>query len=417
MLNNNFINNYFYFLLIILPISIIIGPAISLLNIVIFDISFLLLILIKKEFKWINSFYIRVLFFFYLYLIANTFLSLDPALSFQRNFGFLRLIIFFIGVNYFFYNGQKNKKIFLYWTFIISFVALDIFIERFTGTNFFGFSAGTSIENQRIVSFFKDEAIPGSFIYGFSFIIIGYLISKIKRYDKKNLFLLFSLILIFFIAIVFTGERSNSIKFLISLLFFICLFKISLKFKIYLFSSLFFISIISISTNDYLKGRVNAIAFATKTYIQIFNDPYGKGRTNPYASLNRSGYEVFKKYPLFGVGNKNYRLETCKQNSNKFYKCETHPHQIYFEFFAEHGIVGTLIILGVIFLLLFKILNSIIRNREYISLGCLVFLVAVFTPILPSGSFFSNYNITLFFINLSVMFACNSKMNIFNRNK
>ena len=417
MLNNNFINNYFYFLLIILPISIIIGPAISLLNIIIFDISFLLLILIKREFKWINNFYIKVLFFFYLYLIINTFLSLDPALSFQRNFGFLRLIIFFIGVNYFFFNKQKNKKIFLYWTYIICFVAFDVFIESLTGQNIFGFSAGSSIENERIVSFFKDEAIAGSFIYGFSFIIIGYQIYKIKKIDKKNLFLLFSLIFIFFLATVFTGERSNSIKFLISLFFFICLFKISLKFKIYFFSSLFFFLTIFISANDYLKERVYATSFAIKTYIQIFNDPYGKGRTNPYASLNRSGYEVFKKYPLFGVGNKNYRFETCKQNSNKLYICETHPHQIYFEFLSEHGIVGTIIILGVIFLLLFKILNSIIRNREYICLGCLVFLIVVFTPILPSGSFFSNYNITLFFINLSVMFACNSKMNIFNQNK
>ena len=33
---------------------------------------------------------------------------------------------------------------------------------------------------------------------------------------------------------------------------------------------------------------------------------------NNYIILYKSGYEVFKNYPYFGVGNKNYRLETKK---------------------------------------------------------------------------------------------------------
>ena len=31
-----------------------------------------------------------------------------------------------------------------------------------------------------------------------------------------------------------------------------------------------------------------------------------------YFQLYKSGFEVFKNYPIFGVGNKNYRIETCK---------------------------------------------------------------------------------------------------------
>ena len=36
---------------------------------------------------------------------------------------------------------------------------------------------------------------------------------------------------------------------------------------------------------------------------------------NTYIKLYRSGYEVFKNSPLFGVGNKNYRVETCRESN------------------------------------------------------------------------------------------------------
>ena len=69
---------------------------------------------------------------------------------------------------------------------------------------------------------------------------------------------------------------------------------------------------------------------------------------------------IIKKYPYFGVGNKNYRVETCNTfyevNINLLrndYVCETHPHQIYFEFISEHGAVGTIILLGILFFIFF----------------------------------------------------------------
>ena len=415
MIYENLINKYFFLLIVLLPISIIIGPGVSLFNILLFDISFLVLVFIKKEFKWINNFYVKLLLGLYLYLIINSFLSLDPNLNFLRNFGFLRLIIFFVGLNYFFYKYPSFDKIFLIWIIIIFIVSFDVFFEKIFGQNILGFQANNLIESDRIVSFFFDEPIVGSFIYGFFFTIIGYYISKFKNsFNFKNFFYIILFISFFFISVVITGERSNTIKFLISLIFFTIFFKVSIKKKFYIFFSIVIFLFFTIMSNDYLKVRFNATTYAIHTYLDIFNDPFGKGRVNPYASLNRSGYEIFKKYPFFGVGNKNYRLEACKQNLNKLYICDTHPHQIYFELLAEHGINGTFIILSIIFFIFFKNLFSIIKNREYISVGCLAYLIAIFLPMIPSGAFFNNYNLNLFFINLSVMMACNKNMNIFN---
>ena len=39
-------------------------------------------------------------------------------------------------------------------------------------------------------------------------------------------------------------------------------------------------------------------------------------------------------------------------------------------------------------------------------MGSFVYLIAIFLP-LPSGSFFSDFNITLFFLNFSLMYAIN----------
>ena len=128
---------------------------------------------------------------------------------------------------------------------------------------------------------------------------------------------------------------------------------------------------------------------------------------------------VFKNYPIFGVGNKNYRVETCKDASEQLkydYVCLTHPHQLYFELLSEHGLFGFVIILSIFFYLMFKILKSILLSKNYIQIGAFVFVLINFIPLLPSGSFFSDFNFTLFWINFSIMFACSKKTNIFAKN-
>ena len=82
---------------------------------------------------------------------------------------------------------------------------------------------------------------------------------------------------------------------------------------------------------------------------------------------------------------------------------------------SEHGIIGSIIILSIIFYLVFRIIRKIIDSKNYIQAGCLVFLLINFIPILPSGSFFNNFNITLFMINFSLMYAVNKETNIFQK--
>jgi O-antigen ligase len=138
--------------------------------------------------------------------------------------------------------------------------------------------------------------------------------------------------------------------------------------------------------------------------------------------LYRSGIEVFKKYPYFGTGNKNYGFETCYGEKKKdLYlwpkiTCSSHPHQIYFDFLAEHGFIGSIIILSIFFKLIFDLLKKISINRNKLQFASFIYILIVFIPILPSGAFFSDYLLTLFFINFSLLFCVNKNSNLFCKN-
>ena len=76
---------------------------------------------------------------------------------------------------------------------------------------------------------------------------------------------------------------------------------------------------------------------------------------------------------------------------------------------------GTAIILSIIFYLLFRLLMQIIRSQNHLQIGAFIFILINFIPLLPSGSFFSDFNLTIFMINFSLMYAINKETNIFQK--
>jgi O-antigen ligase len=404
---------YFFFLISILPISIIAGPSISLLNVVFLNFLFLKTIFKKKEFNFFKNYAVKLIIFLYIYLIFNSFISIDYEVGLVRNLGFIRIILLFICINYFFYFYQNSQKFIKYWTIIFIIFILDVFLEKFSGSNLFGWGALeidglTQIYADRVVSFFKDEPVAGAFLSGFIFIITGYLLL-----NNNNKILPFTFLIISFLAILLTGERANAIKVLIGIfVFFFLIDFFNIKTKILLSLGIFSIFFIIISQSTYLKmryqhqiiGKINSKENLTNFY-----------ENNNYMKLYQSGINVFKNNKIFGVGNKNYRVETCGQKAQikKIYICSTHPHQLYVEFLSEHGLIGSIILLSIFFIIMFKILREIKRTQNYLQMGAFTFVLLNFIPIIPSGSFFGDFNLTIFWINLSIMFACNRNTNIF----
>ena len=126
-------------LLSILPISIIIGSSFSLINIVLLGLCFVFIYFSKRDIK-INDFKpIFFLIILYFYLIFNSLISVDITSGIYRNFGFIRFILLFLIVNYIFFINEKNFSILKIWTAIFFVVLIDVYIERFTGSNILGF--------------------------------------------------------------------------------------------------------------------------------------------------------------------------------------------------------------------------------------------------------------------------------------
>lgn len=405
-------NKIFFLLLLIMPLSIVIGPSLSLTNMILIILLYFLIFVKSAHYKFLyKDKTVQLLFAIYIYLIINSLISLDHEIGFKRNFGFIRLIFFFIAINYFFYISEKNIKVLNIWTILFIVFAIDIYIERFSGTNIFGWGGSYG---KRVVSFFKDEPIVGGYLNGFIFLILGYLLTILK--NKKKTYLPLALLFSFFlIAILITGERANFIKTIFGIILFLSVLDfVKLKIKILIFLLLIGSVILTISNSDYLKNR-----YYGQLYREAFIEKDSKFfKENTYIKLYQSGFKVFKNSPLFGVGNKNYRVETCSEKALKFdYYCLTHPHQIYLEFLSEHGLIGTIILLSLFFTLIFKNLKVMILSQNYIQIGAFTYLIFTFLPLVPSGSFFADFNITLFFLNFSLMYGVSKNSNIFLQKK
>lgn len=410
-------NQLYFFLVSFIPLAMLFGPAISLINTIIIGTTLLIFSFSKKIF-YFKKIEIILLLILYFYLIFNSLISIDKSIGINRNLGFVRFILFFIAINYLFYLTKNHKKIFNFWLFILSIFLFDIYFERFYGSNILGFGKieidGVLQPNgDRVVSFFKDEPIAGSFLSGYMFILLGFIFSKL---DKNNFskFLSFLILTIFLVGVLITGERSNTIKVFVGCLIFLFIIDyIKLRTKFLIVFLLIATFSIIVSYSDYIKMR-----YAGQIYNQLVDkETRSKFSNNLYIQLYKSGYAVFKNNPLLGVGNKNYRVETCdkkKKDINQEYYCTTHPHQLYFELLSEHGIFGFLIVLSIIFFLIFRLIRIILLSKNYIQVGAFIYLIINFIPILPSGAFFSDFNLTLFMLNFSIMYAINKDTNIFS---
>ena len=129
-----------------------------------------------------------------------------------------------------------------------------------------------------------------------------------------------------------------------------------------------------------------------------------------------AGIEIFKKKPYLGSGIKTFRkicedVDLIKYYKNENYKylankkCSTHPHQLHIEILSELGIIGYSLFILLFFYLIFKSLKIYFKHKNSLILSPLLFIIAQFIPLLPSGSFFTNFGATIFWINVGLIYS------------
>ena len=159
-----------------------------------------------------------------------------------------------------------------------------------------------------------------------------------------------------------------------------------------------------IKQSEFFKDDViHKYVATTLKIISLDQDKSFKQNLMASRYLNQGvfSYEIFKNNVFFGVGNKNY-FKACREYITGYERnhCYTHAHQTYYELISEHGLIGSLIILSCLAYLIFfnGVKNFSKENKKKLNIFR-IYLILTFIPLIPSGSFFSSYISSLFWIN------------------
>tara|TARA_B100001063_G_C16776424_1_gene565822 strand:- start:6239 stop:7456 length:1218 start_codon:yes stop_codon:yes gene_type:complete len=384
------------FLIALIPIALLAGSLLSNSIIILIGILFLLDLLVRKNNYLLkdNNFYFLII--IYLYIVLNSFFISENPESPLKAIGLLRFIILAYAISFYF--KKFEKKIIKIWSVIFIIVSIDILIEYFFGKNSLGFS---SQYETRIASFTGDELKIGGFYFGFIFICLSF-------FQKKKI-QFYSLMIIFFLIALMIGERSNFIKIFIMYLFFIVFFwKYSWPKKILLMITVVLVTSFIVVNNMSLFNKYFNQIFEKTKNIETNNDSNIFSLPIKFKELRHFAHydfaiEMFKKNKLVGSGFKDFRIESYSSSDpDKIYSHgSTHPHQTHFEILAELGLIGYFLIILNIILIIIKNIRD--KESTFITKSGILFLIATFMPILPSGSFFTSYVATIFWINYSFL--------------
>jgi len=401
--NENIFIKLSFLLIILFPIILLIGSAVINTVLVFLNIFFLVLILKYKNFKIFNNDIFYFLIGFWILLIMNTLFSNDFTNSYARSFGFGRFILFFFLITYFFsYNNYKYKNLILSsWTLIFFIVTIDLIFEFIFGFNTLGLNSGYA---GRLSGFMGDNLKIGHWYYGFVLIVLTF-----NFENKKKFYTIFCIAIITSFLI---GERANFLRLIIACSFLIFLTK-KITFKSILISSILLLMIFLIgSQTPGIKGRFYHHFLEQFVVNKTFKD---FNNSNLYTPMYLNAYDIFKNNIIFGTGigtywNESHKNFEKKKNINGYNILpNTHPHQYHFEILANLGLIGYLY-LTVFFIYFFsKNIKFYLKNKNKLNLGCFLMLIVSLAPLLPTGSFFTTYGASIFWLNFSLMNLGNIK--------
>ena len=406
-----YLNVFQKFLILLFPLAIISGPLIP--EIIVFLLITTYIYTTKKS-EIYNDFLNKVFLYFllfYFFIIFTSLINQASSKSIINSFFFIRFPIFSIIVYKLIRFDETVQKRLLY-VLAISFIflILDSTIQIGFKKNIFGLEL---IAN-RPSSLFGDELILGSYLIKFSTILFGLLLLFYNKINK----LLFLIIPLTLFGILISGERTAFITTMELLIFLISILKFYKK-KYFIISLIFWL-VLSFSFQNIQDRYYEDIRKKFLKYNDIYF-PY------EYSGLILSSLEQFKNNPIIGGGVRSFRVNSketllnFKLNNEKVSllrrmileklikdgKCSTHPHNVFLEFASELGLIFIIFLLfkiTYIFYLLFQKLFENKKNYSYSNVANIIFILSpilIIFPFLPSGSFFNNWNLSIYFFNLA----------------
>ncbi len=407
--NTNILDNLLFFFFSIYPITFLLGNFAINLFLLIFNIIIVIGYYKKKyNFDVLNKNIFYLLFILFLFFILNLFFSNNIQLTFPRVLKFILII----GSIYSFrqllisFEISEINKLYRIWSLIFIVVIIDIVFELTFKSNLIGLK---SFMPGRIASFSGHELNIGHFFSAFCLLFLSFTYSNNKNILLNLIISIFLIVLSFLI-----GERSNFIRTIIIISVFIFLiYELKFRYKIFSLSALilFFTLFLNINPEYKLRYFDQFTKVINKEGIKYYFD------NTVYGAHYNVAKEIYKDNKFFGAGIKNFRTESYSKKYESLNhklndkRANTHPHQIHYEFLAETGLVGYISFIFFICISLFLALKSYLKKNNLYQLSGIFFVIITLLPLIPSGSFFSTYGSSLFWLNYAIMVGYIDKKN------
>jgi O-antigen ligase len=390
--------SFYELILLLFPLCLVIGSFWVNLFLILSSLIFIYELIKKNFYDQLKLNWIYFYIIFIIYNIVNSFFATNSIGSLQSSFSQIRFLLFSLFI-FFCISNTKNIQIILkIWLSLVLLIAVDVIYQYLFLKNIFGIP----IDGSRPSGVFGEELVVGAFITYISIPIISYFFKEFnnQNYIKKFLYVLLYLFL--FVTVALTGERLAFIIFLGSSLI---IFFLNTSFKKFIILSLtsFLLLILIYFNSSSFNNRVKDF---NNIILNFYDSSYGR--------LWESSYLLFDKNKIFGVGLKNYRVDCDSQIDPRPESipqfCSSHPHNFFLEILSETGLVGFSIFFIFFFYLIFYLKNRIrylksdLNFKKYSSLlyGNILILLIYVWPLKTSGSFFTTWNGSFFWLNLGI---------------
>lgn len=322
---------------------------------------FILISLQKKNFCWLRYPWIKTGFLLWIYLIIQSFFTIDPLLAFKKSFCFGFLFFFTLSIT-FFLRDKKIEKFFIFAILLAILITVSYgLIQFFTGHALLH-------QNFDIPSFFERIKNPsGDFTHlrtitgeneaGKNILAIGalpifsWLLSEASNKNNclKKRISFFILVGIIYSFIIISGDRAAELLTTAGLFLLLIFLKPIRRILILLFiSSFILLSVFMLHDKSLYKRTIVSIkpvCFAflkPPTHLQTNQQDSSRG----YAFLAKKNLEIFISHPFFGIG---IAQAHAYHQIHKDGVVHVDAISLYLEWLSQTGLIGTILFFTLVF--------------------------------------------------------------------
>jgi O-antigen ligase len=376
------------YIICLFPLFLLLGAGIADVMLSIVSVAFLIRSAYKKDFKWIHEKWVQIALFFWVYIIAISFIAINFNIAFKHGVGFIRFIFFGIALEHTLSEKPDLQKyLLIVLSIVLTFAMIDTYYQYFDGYDFFGIQKPT--EN-RLTGPMHHPRIGG---YLHFLLYPGLLLAFHFLWQKKQIYYKLSGIMLIIFAImpiILSGERVQIPLLFIGFLSAGLLWKNKRKFFIISGAITLSVGILIALFNPTIKDRL-----ITQTIGQMSHF-----KEDHYIQIWTRSFNIFAENPLLGVGVSNFQKKCVEAKygptDHLEKRCGLHSHNFYIELFVETGIIGVFIILILLATWIYKMVKLYpLWQNSPVQIGLVTCFIISFFPFLPTRSFFNNWRMAL----------------------